>query len=92
MYFPLALTSPDMTQPADNIDSITARHMSTTVSYINDVVRFAADIQTKSTERHDNNQVFTSQHHGRQPAPLNDHLRISSNNIFKILNFINIII
>ncbi len=30
--------------------------------------------------------------HGRQPAPLNDHLRISSNNFLNFLNVINIII
>ncbi len=29
--------------------------------YKNDVVRYAADMQTQSTEKHDNNHVFTSQ-------------------------------
>ena len=62
IYFPTALTSLDMTQPADNNNSTTARHLSTTVSYKNDVGRFAADMQTQNTERHDNNQVVTSQH------------------------------
>ena len=51
-----------MTQPADNNNSTTARHLSTTVSYKNDVSRFAADMQTQNTERHDIKQVFTSQH------------------------------
>ena len=30
--------------------------------------------------------------HGRQPAPLNDHLSIFSNNFFNFYNIINIII
>ncbi len=51
-----------MTQPADNNNSTTARHLSTRVSYKNDVGRFAADMQTQNTERHDNNQVVTRQH------------------------------
>ncbi len=32
IYLSLVLTSPDMTQPADNIKSITARYLSRTVS------------------------------------------------------------
>ena len=51
-----------MTQPTDKNDSTTARHLSTIVSYRNDVSRFAADMQTQNTERHDNNQVVTRQH------------------------------
>jgi hypothetical protein len=52
-YFSPASTSPEMTQSADNITFITSRHMSTTVIRYNDVVHYAADMQTQSTERDD---------------------------------------
>ncbi len=57
-----ALTSPDMTQSADNIDLTTSRHFSTTVIRYNDVVHKAADMQTQSTERDDKVQANASQH------------------------------
>ena len=62
-YFSPASTSPDMTQPADNINLITTRHMSTTVIRYNDVVHNAADMQTQSTVRDDRVQANASQHH-----------------------------
>ena len=61
LYFSLASTSPDMTQPADNINMNTTRHLSTTVIHYNGVVYYAADMQTHDTERHDKSQAFTSQ-------------------------------
>jgi hypothetical protein len=61
-YFSPASTSPDMTQPADNINIITSRHMSTTVIHFNDVVHIAADMQTQSTVRDDKVQANASQH------------------------------
>ena len=60
LYFSLASTSPDMTQPADNINVNTTRHLSTTVIHYNGVVYYAADMQTQDTERHDKSQAFTS--------------------------------
>jgi hypothetical protein len=56
-YFSPASTIPDMTQPADNINIITSRHMSATVIHFNDVVHIAADMQTQSTERDDKVQA-----------------------------------
>ena len=50
-YFSPASTSPDMTQPANNINATTTRHMSTTVVHNNGVVHNAADMQTQSTVR-----------------------------------------
>ncbi len=41
--------SPDMTQPADNINSTTTRHMSITVIYYIDMVYYEADMQTQVT-------------------------------------------
>ncbi len=57
-----ALTSPDMTQPADNIDSTTIRHISVTVFHYNDAVHYAADMQTRFTESDDKDTAFISQH------------------------------
>ena len=51
-----------MTQPADNINVITTRHMSTTVIHNNGVVHNAVDMQTQSTERDDINPANVSQH------------------------------
>jgi len=51
-----------MRQPADNINIITSRHMSTTVIHFNDVVHIAADMQTQSTVRDDKVQANASQH------------------------------
>ena len=51
LYSSPASTSSDMTQPANNIISITTRRMSTTVIRNNDVVNYAADMQTQSTSR-----------------------------------------
>ena len=62
LYFSPASTSPDMTQPADNINLITTRHMSTTVTRYNDVVYYAADMQTQSTVRDDKVQAIASHH------------------------------
>ncbi len=53
MYFSLALTSPDMTQPADNINANTTRHLCITVIHYHDVVYHAADMQTQDTGRND---------------------------------------
>ena len=50
-YFSPASTSPDMTQPADNINSITTRHESKKVVQNNDVVYYAAVMQNQSTVR-----------------------------------------
>ena len=61
LYFSLASTSHDMTQPADNINVNTTRHLSTTVIHYNVVVYYAADMQTQDTERQDKSQAFTSQ-------------------------------
>ena len=61
-YFSPASTSLDMTQPADNINFITTRHTSTTVIRYNDVVHYAADMQTQSTVRDDKVQANASQH------------------------------
>ena len=61
-YFSPASTSPDMTQPADNMNLITTRHMSTTVIRYNDVVHYAADMQTQNTVRDDKDQAIASQH------------------------------
>ena len=85
IYFPTALTSLAMTQPADNNNSTTARHLSTTVSYRNDVSRFAADMQTQNTERHDNKQVFTSQHNAAVNADItNDEKKSQRCNVERI--------
>ena len=85
IYFPTALTSLAMTQPADNNNSTTARHLSTTVSYKNDVSRFAADMQTQNTERHDNKQVFTSQHNAAVNADItNDEKKSQRCNVERI--------
>ncbi len=53
-----------MTQSADNINFITSRHMSksTTVIHYNDVVHYASDMQTQSTERDNKVQANASQH------------------------------
>ncbi len=61
-YFSQASTSPDMTQSADNINLITSRHLLTQVIHYNDVVHYAADMQTQSTERDDKVQANASQH------------------------------
>ena len=61
LYFSPALTSPDMTQPADNINVNTTRHLSMTVTHYNGVVYYVADMQTQDTEWHDKSQAFTSQ-------------------------------
>jgi hypothetical protein len=61
-YFSPASTSPDMTQPADNINSITTRHESKTVVQNNDVVYYAAAMQTQSTVRDDKEYPVASQH------------------------------
>ncbi len=39
----------------------TTGHLSTTVIHYNDVVYYAADMQTQDTERHDEYHAFTSQ-------------------------------
>ena len=62
IYFSPASTSPDMTQPADNINSITTRHESKTVVQNNDVVYYAAAMQTQSTVRDDKEYPVASQH------------------------------
>ena len=49
LLFPRTSNSPDMTQPADNINLITTRHISKSVVQKNDVVYYAADMQTKIT-------------------------------------------
>ena len=75
-YFSQASTSPDMTQSADNINFITSRHMSTTVIHYNDVVHYAADMQTQSTERDDKVQAKASQHN---PIVINDIINDEKN-------------
>ena len=60
LYFSPASTSHDMTQPADNINSTTTRHMSMTVICYNDVVHYAADMQTQSTESDNKDQAIIS--------------------------------
>jgi len=62
LLFPTTSTSSDMTQPADNIILITTRQMSKTVISNNDVVYYAADMQTQSTARDDKDQDFANQH------------------------------
>ena len=62
LYFSPASISHDMTQPADNINSTTTRHMSTTVIRYNDVVHYAADMQTQRTESNDKGQANICQH------------------------------
>ena len=62
LFFPTASISSDMTQPADNIILITTRHMSKTVIPNNDVVHYAADMQTQSTTRNDKDQAIANQH------------------------------
>ncbi len=52
----------DMTQPADNIKSITTRHMSKTVTHYNGVVYIAADMQTQSNAHGDKEYPIASQH------------------------------
>jgi hypothetical protein len=61
LYSSPTSTSPGMTQPADNINLITTRHLSTTVVHINDVVHNAADMQTQSTVRDKKDQTNVSQ-------------------------------
>jgi hypothetical protein len=61
IYFFPASTSPDLTQPADNIDSTTTRRTSSAVIRYNDLVHYAADMKTKSTERDDEDQAIISQ-------------------------------
>ena len=60
LYSSPASTSPDMTQPADNINVITT--MSMTVIQTNDVVNDAADMQTQRTVTDDKVQANASQH------------------------------
>jgi len=62
LYFSPASTSPDMTQPADNINLITTRHLSKTVVHNNGVVYYAAAMQTQSTVRGDEVQAIPSEH------------------------------
>ncbi len=48
-----------MAQPADNINSTTARHMSTTVIRLNDVFHYFTNMQTQSIESNDEDQPIT---------------------------------
>ena len=75
-YFPPASTSPDMTQPANNSNATTTRHMSTTVVHNNGVVHSAADMQTQSTVRYDKDQANASQHN---PFVINDIINDEKN-------------
>ena len=61
IYFSLASTSPDMTQPADNINLVTTRHLSKTMNRTNDVIIYAADMQTQNNVSNDKDEAITSQ-------------------------------
>ena len=58
LYFSPASISLDMTQPADNINSTNTRHMFTTVIRYNDVVHYAADMQTQLTESNEDPAII----------------------------------
>ena len=59
--FSPASTSLDMTQPADNINLVTTRHLSKTMDRTNDVVIYAADMQTQNNVSNDKDEEITSQ-------------------------------
>ena len=70
-----------MTQPADNINLITTRHLSKTVVYNNDVVYYAAAMQTQGTVRDDKVQAIASQHN---PFVINDIINDENNSLITL--------
>jgi hypothetical protein len=49
-----------MTQPADNINPVAARHFSETMTRTDDVIIYAADMQTQHNVSDDKDKAITS--------------------------------
>jgi hypothetical protein len=61
LSFSPASTSLDMTQPAHNINPVETRHLSETMTRTDDVVIYAADMQTQHNVSDDKDKAITSQ-------------------------------